>query len=182
MSMLGCVERALFIMAEPDSGKSTQLTSMLLDYRLGYCGEIPKSNRNLRKKYALSNERWLYLRLTSPHEYDEDLDEFLQKCEKQMTGKNNLYRWNYAGALQMSDRNRLPKGTKVVESFNIQFNPERIRVVLLSPDRFGNCIPRDDVRSLIDELRCIPRCEVMIADATSRTANGLMFSDFFDFS
>ena len=59
------IERALFVIGYPDTGKSTQLRSMFLDWRLGTQGQVPTAS-NVRKTYALSNERWLYLRLTSP--------------------------------------------------------------------------------------------------------------------
>jgi hypothetical protein len=63
-------ERALFIIGEPNSGKSTQLRSMFRDVRLGTGGTVP-TPRNLPEMYRLSNERCLYLRLTSPNEAGE---------------------------------------------------------------------------------------------------------------
>jgi hypothetical protein len=66
-------ERALFVVGEPDSGKSTQLRSIFRDVRLGTQGEVPPKS-NLPDVYRLSNERCLYLRLTSPHEAKESLD------------------------------------------------------------------------------------------------------------
>jgi hypothetical protein len=59
-------ERALFVVGEPNSGKSNQLRSMFRDVRLGTRGDIPTA-RKLDEVYRLSNERSLYLRLTSPH-------------------------------------------------------------------------------------------------------------------
>src|ERR1700722_3314484 len=60
-------ERALFFVGESHSGKSNQLRSMFRDVRLGTGGDIPTGTR-LDEVYRLSNERSLYLRLTSPHE------------------------------------------------------------------------------------------------------------------
>lgn len=99
-----------------------------------------------------------------------------------MNRSGETHCWNFAGALQVDASKLLPKGSKVVELFNKTFHPERIRVVLLSPDRFGECMPRDRIRNIIDELMNISCCEVMIVDTTSRMANGLIFVDFFDFS
>ncbi|HEV7676341.1 MAG TPA: hypothetical protein VGQ12_17550 [Candidatus Angelobacter sp.] len=59
-------ERALFVVGDPDAGKSNQLRSMFRDVRLGTGGKIPKEKK-LPELYRLSNERCLYLRLTSPH-------------------------------------------------------------------------------------------------------------------
>ena len=53
------IERALFVIGDQDTGKSTQLRSMFLDWHLGTQGEVPTAS-NVRKTYALSNERWLY--------------------------------------------------------------------------------------------------------------------------
>ena len=63
-------ERALFIVGEQNSGKSTQFRSVFSDLRLGGDGSVP-SAPNLREMYRLSNERCLYIRLTSPHERGE---------------------------------------------------------------------------------------------------------------
>jgi len=65
-------ERALFVVGEPNSGKSNQLRSMFRDVRLGTAGDIP-TERRLPELYRLSNERCLYRRLTSPHEAENRL-------------------------------------------------------------------------------------------------------------
>ena len=38
------------------------------------------------------------------------------------------------------------------------------------------------VRELTHMLRSIPHYQVILADATERLANGLMYADFFDFT
>ena len=86
------VERALFMIGDQNMGKSTQLRSMFLDWRLGNQGNVPTA-RNVQNTYALSNERWLYLRLTSPHEAGENLNKFLQKCANKMQPKGPLARF-----------------------------------------------------------------------------------------
>src|SRR6516165_9486075 len=97
-------ERALFIVGEPNSGKSTQLRSMFRDFRLGE-GNIPAA-ANLREMYRLSNERCLYIRLTSPHEVgeciDNEVDNFLDKTEQKIVGNTPMLgrRWNFACPLQ----------------------------------------------------------------------------------
>ncbi|MCY4560096.1 MAG: hypothetical protein OXF79_27790, partial [Chloroflexi bacterium] len=83
MTRSSYVERALFMMGDPDTGKSKQLRSMFLDWRLGTSGEIPSAN-NVRNSYPLGNERRLYLRLTSPHEAGDTMKEFLDTCAGQM--------------------------------------------------------------------------------------------------
>jgi len=65
-------ERALFVVGKPDSGKSAQLRSMFQDVRLGCGGVIPTAAK-VTEVYRLSNERCLYLRITSPHEMHESL-------------------------------------------------------------------------------------------------------------
>ena len=49
------IERELFVIGDQDTGKSTQLRSMFLDWHLGTQGEVPTEN-NPRKTYALSKE------------------------------------------------------------------------------------------------------------------------------
>jgi hypothetical protein len=89
------LERALFVVAPQDSGKSTQLRAMFLDRRMGNGGKIPSSN-NLAETYYLSNERRLHLRLTSPHEWGESPSDFIEKTK----GKMDDGRWCFAGPLQ----------------------------------------------------------------------------------
>jgi hypothetical protein len=82
-------ERALFVVGEPNSGKSNQLRSMFADIRLGTGGDI-LTERRLPELYRLSNERCLYLRLTAPHEAGESISRkghgrtnFLKKQSRQ---------------------------------------------------------------------------------------------------
>ena len=176
------VERALFVMGDQNTGKSTQLRSMFLDWRLGTSGEIPSAS-NLRNSYRLGNERSLYLRLTSPHEAGDTMKEFLDTCAGQMqSGAGGWCRWNFAGALQVSKSNNLPPGTKVIKRFIKRFAPERVRAVILSPNRSGIVLETNELRQMTQDLRSLTGCEVMMVDATSRAANGLMYADFFDFT
>ena len=176
------VERALFIVGAQNTGKSTQLRSMFLDWRLGNKGQVPQA-RNLANTYLLSNERWLYLRLTSPHEARETLDQFLKKCAGEISpNASPARRWNFAGALQSIHMDNLPGRPNVIAAFAKHFKPERVRVVILSPDRAGNVLPIKDFQNFTTALRALPAVEIMTADATTRTGNGLMYADFFDFT
>lgn len=175
-------ERALFMMGDRNTGKSVQLRSMFLDWRLGTSGRIPTAN-NVRNSYPLSNERCLYLRLTSPHDAGDTMKEFLNTCAEQMqSGKQSWCRWNFAGAVQISGARNLPRGTNVIEEFINRFAPERVRAVVLCPDRSGTVMQANELQQLIQELRSMTKCEVVMVDATSRDANGLMYADFFDFT
>jgi hypothetical protein len=175
-------ERAQFVVGEQDSGKSTQLRSMFRDVRLGTGGHIPDA-RNLPEIYRLSNERALYLRITSPHEWDESLEEFLDKTEEKMRSKALVEgrRWAFACALQPGADKQMPDVTTTCGSFTRRFNPERLRVVFLSPDRHGSPLQSRHTDSVVS-MRDFPSIEVCWIDARSRTASGLMLADFFDFS
>lgn len=176
------IERALFVVGDQNTGKSTQLRSMFRDWRLNTQGKVPTA-RNVRNAYALSNERWLYLRLTSPHEAGETLDEFLDKCAGEMQAKGQTARrWNIAGALQPTGTGKLPDGPDVIAGFIQRFTPERVRAVILSPGWSGGYMPVLDHQHLTGALHALPGVEVMTTDATTRTANGMMYADFFDFT
>lgn len=172
------LERALFVVAPQDSGKSTQLRSMFLDRRFGNGGTVPTS-RNLAETYYISNDRRLYLRLTSPHEYGETPKEFIEKLRNKMSSG----RWCFAGAFQPDAYNNMPDIVETVQRFVAAFSPERLRVVLLSPNRHGaeltSFLPGRDLSA---ELFQIPSIEVACIDARQRQSNGLLLADFFDFT
>jgi hypothetical protein len=185
-------ERALFVVGEPNSGKSNQLRSMFRDIRLGTNGNIP-TERKLPDFYRLSNERCLYLRLTSPHESKEVIGRrrgrkasanFLDKTAEKIEENTPQFgkRWNFAGALQPHSTDHMPDVVGTCRAFVRYFNPERTRVVFLSPDRDGACLQQTEHMELVDGLREIPSVEVCWIDARDRTANGLLLTDFFDFT
>lgn len=175
-------ERALFVIGDSGTGKSTQLRSLFRDWRFGTKGEPPTS-RNIPETYWLSNERGLYLRLTSPHEWGEGMDKFLAKCNAKMYGsETESIRWNFACPLHIRPSTKLLGAVQVVTSFCSEFSPERIRVVILSPNCSGVPLDPDQLERLHVKLRAIPRCEVMVIDAMHETANGLILADFFDFT
>jgi|ERR1051325_1499477 hypothetical protein len=172
------LERALFVVAPPDSGKSTQLRSMFLDRRLGTEGNVP-ADRKIPDCYYISNERRLHLRLTSPHEYNETPEEYMRKAKAKMGSG----RWCFACAFQPDAHSKMPDVVQSVRSFIAAFEPERVRVAFLSPNRHGQEL-KDFVpgRDLSDELLQIAGVEVACVDARRRQANGLFLADFFDFT
>jgi hypothetical protein len=183
-------ERALFVVGAPNAGKSNQLRSMFRDIRLGTGGVIP-TKRNIREFYRLSIERCLYLRLTSPHEMKESIRKkrgshgtFLEKTAEKMEANTPHLgrRWNFAGALQPDAENYMPDVVVTCRAFVRYFNPERTRLVFLSPDRHGSCLQEAGQIDLVNRLRQIPSVEITWIDARDRTANGFLLADFFDFT
>lgn len=183
-------ERALFVVGAPNAGKSNQLRSMFRDARLGTGGVIP-TNRNVAEFYRLSNQRCLYLRLSSPHEMKECIRQkrgaranFLQKTAEKIEANTPHLgsRWNFASALQPRAENYMPDLVATCHAFVKRFNPERTRIAFLSPDRHGVCLQKVDHLDLVTRLRQIPSIEICWIDARDRAANGLLLADFFDFT
>ena len=175
------VERALFIVAPPDSGKSTQLRSLFLDRRIGTRGRVPATSakRKLAQIYHISNERRLFLRLTSPHEVGETPKAFLRKIR----AKTDTGRWCVAGTLQPDSFKSMPDIVETTKLFLHEFEPERMRLLFLSPTRHGKSLSDySDGHNLVADLLAIPRVEVACIDARKREANGLLIADFFDFT
>jgi hypothetical protein len=176
-------ERALFVVGEPNAGKSTQLRSMFQDWRLGSKGVIP-TNNNLPEIYRLSNERSLYLRLTSAHEVGETPKEFLDRTWDKIVSNTPKEgrRWNFASALQPAPANNMKVTLEAIcRRFESWFEPERIRVVFLSPDRHGNELQGSHA-AMVPGLLTVPKVEVCWIDARDRRANGLLLADYFDFT
>jgi hypothetical protein len=125
----------------------------------------------------LSPFRHLYLRLTSPHEAGETLDEFLNKIEQNTGGQG---RWNIATAVQIEADNNMPDLRRIVAAIDRRFSPERLRVAILSPDRHGTVLP--NAAQLMQALQAVQSCETLCIDARSRDRNGLLLADTFDFA
>ena len=170
------IESVLLVAGAPDTGKSVQLRSMFLDPRLGYGGEIPKA-RNLPNTFSLSSTHRLYLRLTSPHELKETLCIFLDKIEKYT---DERFRWNVASAVQIDAAGNMPNLRDIVAALDERFSPRYIRIAILSPDRHGHVL--SDTPGLIHTLEEISSCETLCIDARSRSRNGLLLADTFDFA
>ncbi len=183
-------ERALFIIGEPRSGKSTEIRSMFRDVRLGTQGIVPDA-QNLAEMYRLSNERCVYIRLTSPHEMGECIDQepngeavkFLDKTEGKIIANTPHVgrRWNFVCPLQPNATKNMPNVVGAVGAFVKRFDPERTRVLFLSPDCRDASL-QDGQLPLLVGLRAIPSVEIAWIDARQPTPNGLLIADFFDFT
>jgi hypothetical protein len=177
-------ERALFVIGDQDTGKSAQLRHIFQDVRFHRNGEVPTGADapRLSEMYRISNERALYLRLTSPHEMKETVKEFLDKTEDKISRNLNLgRRWNFAGSLQPTAANNMPSAAAAIVAFMQRFHPERARAVFLNPDRHGGAHVQAFLSGETDQL-WNAGAEVIVVDARRRDANGLVLADFFDFT
>jgi hypothetical protein len=154
---------------------------MFLDRRLGNNGQVPLTSerRNLPETYYISNERRLHLRLTSPHEYGETPKDFIDKTRNKMGSG----RWCFAGPFQPDAYNKMSDVVESVRRFIQAFEPERVRVVFLSPTRHGVQLSAFlPGRDLSDALLQVGGVEVACIDARKRETNGWFLADFFDFT
>lgn len=175
--VLRTIERALFVVGQQKAGKSVQLRSMFRDPRFGTDGKIP-SARKVREIIQLSTDLQLYLRLTSPHESNEAVEDWLEKVNR----KTLAGQWCVVGPLQPLPHKRMPDAAEAVDAFVQRFAPKRVRIVFLSPDRCGKFASESfDVLNLTTRLWSIPSVEIMSIDARDREANGLLLTDFFDY-
>jgi len=140
---------------------------------------LPSEQRRLPEVYHLSNERRLYLRLTSPHESGETPKQFIDKTKDKMRSG----RWCFAGPLQPEPYKKMPDVVASVRAFSEALEPERLRVAFLSPDRhsrvLGDFFPPHD---LSQELLSIEGVEVLCIDGRQKGKNGLLLADFLDFT
>jgi hypothetical protein len=75
----------------------------------------------------------------------------------------------------------MPDAARTVAAFVRRFNPERTRVLFISPDRSGDAL-QDAHMTLVATLRPIAGVEFAWIDAQYRRQNGLLITDFFDFT
>lgn len=176
------IERIMLVCGMPNAGKSRLIRHMFGDLRLA--GAI--SPNGPLPRCALSRERCLAGRATSPHEAGETSAQFHQKIDEACASAwSGFWRINYISAVQPRPHNHMPGIVQVCQGLLTEFRPERIRVVQLCPDQWGkdaSCLTRID----IDGLRLLD-VEVVAIDA-SRSAHSVepgnvrVLADFFDFS
>lgn len=172
------IERALFVVGEQNSGKSTQLRSMFADYQL--YGEIPDPG-NLKESFPIGHDRSLYVRMTSPHEYGESPVDFHNKIRN----KTHSGRWCIASPMQPSASNKMPNIVDAIKLFSKEFSPERIRVCFLYPEAKvmdSGQIANTPSFEYIPKLWNIANTECAYIDARTTSQNGTFLFAFFDFS
>jgi len=176
------LERVLFVVGSRHCGKITQLRSIFRDVRFGTRVGIPRE-RKLDDFHRLTNDCFLYLRLSSPHELRESPKGFLRKAEGKIKMAHSEFgtRWNFASALQADASNKMPAAVETCSTFVEHFRPERTRVVFLNPDRKGDFLAANSILHDAHRLRRIPSLEMCWIDARDSEANGLFLADFFDF-
>jgi hypothetical protein len=176
------LERILLVCGQQNAGKSRLLRQMLGDHRLG--GDVPIAPR-IRAR-ALSRERCLAVRFTSPHEMNETPAQFHQKLDRVTEIAWWAYwRVNYACAVQPQPFKNMPGIVDVCGDLKREFKPERIRVVQLAPDQWGNQTSQLTTKDL-DGLRKLD-VEVVTIDARrsshpAEPGNVRILADYFDFS
>jgi len=176
MSANSYLERALFVIGDPGSGKSTQIRSMLQDKRFGE-GRVRPTRRNLPNTYWINENRFVYVRLTSPQETQETIDNFVEKCDNEFSwgGRANLI-----CPLQPEPSNNINGAASVIQQFVSRQQPERTRVVILSPHSNGALMNEDRLKTLIDEIGKAGSIEIVMVDARRMDENGFIYADFFD--
>lgn len=176
------IERILLLCGMPNAGKSRLIRQMFGDLRLG--GEVPPKGPLPRR--ALSRERCLVGRATSPHEAEETQDEFHQKIDDACASAwSDFWRINYVSAIQPRPRNHMPDVVAIGAGLRAEFLPERIRVVQLAPNQWGETGSALS-RAEIDGLRQLD-VEVLAVDARrsghpAEPGNVRILADYFDFS
>ncbi|WP_144630499.1 hypothetical protein [Bordetella genomosp. 13] len=177
------IERILFVVGTQNAGKSTALRSMFIDPRFGTRGLIPAQSRI--KLVALSRERCLFVRLTSPHERNESVDEFFRTIvsAEERAARLGFRRLNLACAMQPFAANRMPDLTAVCTKTRNKFSPERMRIAIVDPRQDGNPGPKFG-RSEIQSLRK-DNVELIGIDgehSLQQSPNGMILADYFDFT
>ena len=177
------LERVLLVCGNQNAGKSRLLRSMLTDRRLG--GVYPK--QKIITARALSRERALAVRCTSPHEYGETPGEFHRKIDRVAAKllRQGFFRFNYACAIQPLATNLMGDIVSVCDGLQKAFKPERIRVVQLVPDQWGTTSSQlttsqvDGVRRLVAEVLAL---DARRGKQPADPANVRLLADYFDFS
>ncbi|WP_062093070.1 hypothetical protein [Caballeronia udeis] len=179
------IERILLVVGDRDAGKSTTLRSMFVDPRFGTKGIVPATSQRRIRLVTLSRERCLFMRLTSPHETQQNIEHFFNRLDtaRRRAGRLGFRRFNMACAMQPQAANAMPDILAVCQAMRRQVDPERIRIVVIDPRQDG--LPGPQLSRLaIDGIRG-SGVEVAWIDGShslGRHPNGLLLADFFDFT
>lgn len=179
------IERMLIVVGDRNAGKSTTLRSMFVDPRLGSKGIVPMTSQRRIRLVALSRERCLFIRLTSPHETGQNVEGFLSRLNdaRRRAGRLGFRRFNVACAMQPGAANAMPDILTVCKAIQTHVAPERVRIVVIDPRQ--DELPGPQLsRSDIDHLRRMGVELVWIDGIHSlrQHPNGLLLADFFDFA
>jgi hypothetical protein len=179
------VERMLIVVGDPDAGKSTTLRSMFTDPRFGTKGVVPATSQRRMRLVSLSRERCLFMRLTSPHETQQNIEDFFNRLDtaRRRAGRLGFRRLNIACAMQPRAANAMPDIVAVCQAVRRQVDPERIRVVVIDPRQDGLPGPLLSPQAINDLRKS--GAEVLWIDgkhSLGQHPNGLLLADFFDFT
>lgn len=181
-------ERALFVLGKQNAGKSTRIRNMYEDVRMGRNGVVPQKTVRSFPVVYLSQERRLYVRVQSPEEAGETLAEFFTKIENAIERDGPRRRWNSVIAVQFDEGRNIEDGIDVAKRFINKYHPERVRIAIVNPPARPSAVITDyELATLLDRIRELrsPKDEDMIVEAMQiegRGRNGLLLTDFFDFS
>ncbi|MGY6127025.1 hypothetical protein ACW9YV_16495 (plasmid) [Paraburkholderia strydomiana] len=181
---LPAFERMLIVVGDSNSGKSTTLRSMFVDPRLGTRGIVPATSQRRMRLVALSRERCLFVRLTSPHETKQTFDDFVGTLDtaRRRAGRLGFRRFNVACAMQPTAANAMPDLVTVCQQVRVRIDPERLRVVVIDPRQDGEHGPQFQSRQVVALRKSAT--DVLWIDgrhSLGQLPNGLLLSDFFDF-
>jgi hypothetical protein len=179
------LERILIVVGDPNAGKSYALRSMFVDPRFGTQGVVPDEKQKRMPLVALSRERCLQVRLSSPHEKGETLDGFLADLSGTISrlGRRGFRRANIACAMQHVAAKKMPDLMTICRAIKARLRPERMRIAIIDPRQDAMQGPDIDVR-ILEALRKL-EAEIIWIDSSrgaKANANGLLLADYFDFT
>jgi hypothetical protein len=175
------IERILIVLGEQNSGKSKQIRGMLDNQRFGYDGDFPETGKTATS-FALSSNRRLYVRLTSPHEWEESFDQMSSKIIEEASRFPPNTRWNAIIPMQISASRKLPGGLSLIDNILVELNPERIRYVVLNPIHDGTYLDSDLMDEIYGHIMDKERVDYCSIDARHELKNGTILLDYFDFA
>ena len=166
------LDRAVFVIGEPGWGKSTQIWSVLNEPPLsGVYGGVPEDKRGCQRVFEYDHHRMLALKVSSPHEYEQNMPDLFNAIDKLMASSSRpIGVWSLICALQPYARYEVPDSWEVIAKMRDRYQCATSALVI-NPGWKGRSHDAGKLSHLVHEI-AQTGTDVCVGDGSGQVYNG----------